>query len=67
MNARIDLSPEAVRDDFVPSVLQRGVKSRGFSGLRTNPLQERVITHFHRVLRRFLKDPYDPPSPDAEA
>jgi phenylpropionate dioxygenase-like ring-hydroxylating dioxygenase large terminal subunit len=48
--------------DFVniPEV-QKGMKSRGFQGERTNPVQERVTSNFHRVLRRFLEDPYDKP------
>lgn len=48
--------------DFVniPEV-QKGFKSRGFKGERTNPVQERVVSNFHRVLRRFLRDPYDKP------
>ena len=48
--------------DFVniPEV-QKGYKSRGFDGERVNPVQERAISNFHRVLRRFLQDPYDKP------
>lgn len=48
--------------DFVniPEV-QKGYRSRGFKGERTNPVQERAISNFHRVLRRFMKDPYDKP------
>lgn len=48
--------------DFVniPEV-QKGYKSRGFDGERVNPLQERAISNFHRVLRRFLEDPYNKP------
>lgn len=44
----------------IPGV-QKGLKSRAFKGERTNPVQERLIPHFHRSLRRFLEDPhYDP-------
>ena len=43
------------------SEVQKGFKSRGFKGERTNPVQERSISHFHRVLRQFLQDPYDKP------
>jgi phenylpropionate dioxygenase-like ring-hydroxylating dioxygenase large terminal subunit len=48
--------------DFIniPEV-QKGLKSRGFKGERTNPVQERAISNFHRVLRRFLQNPYDKP------
>ncbi|MDA0339726.1 MAG: aromatic ring-hydroxylating dioxygenase subunit alpha [Proteobacteria bacterium] len=43
------------------SEVQKGYHSRGFKGERTNPVQERAISNFHRVLRRFLHDPYDKP------
>ncbi len=54
--------PLIYRQDFVniPEV-QKGFHSRGFKGERTNPVQERAISNFHRVLRRFLEDPYDQP------
>lgn len=59
--------PLIYKQDFINlSELQQGVKSLGFRGLRTNPVQERVISNFHRVLRRFLKDPYDHPDPQQE-
>jgi phenylpropionate dioxygenase-like ring-hydroxylating dioxygenase large terminal subunit len=48
-------------------VIQRGMKTRGFEGQRTNPLQERAIVNFHRALRRFLHDPYDHPDPRRES
>jgi len=60
--------PLIYKQDFVNlSVLQRGMKSRGFAGLRTNPQQERALPNFHRALRRFLKDPHDTPAPTQEA
>jgi len=34
--------------------VQQGMKSRGFVGARTNPIQEKAISNFHRVLRRYL-------------
>lgn len=51
--------PLIFRQDFenIPKV-QRGMRSRGFSGLRPNPVQERALTNFHRVLRRFMEDPH---------
>ncbi|RJG01346.1 aromatic ring-hydroxylating oxygenase subunit alpha [Noviherbaspirillum sedimenti] len=54
--------PLIYKQDFVniPEV-QKGMKSRGFAGERTNPVQERTISNFHRELRRFLLDPYDHP------
>jgi len=60
--------PLIYAQDFINlSHIQRGMKSRGFVGLRTNPLQERAISNFHRSLRRFLKDPKDHPDPESEA
>jgi hypothetical protein len=49
--------PLIFRQDFanLPEV-QKGFRSRGFAGSRANPVQERAITHFHRVLREFLRD-----------
>jgi hypothetical protein len=34
--------------------VQKGMKSSGFRGARTNPLQESAISNFHRVLREYL-------------
>jgi nitrite reductase/ring-hydroxylating ferredoxin subunit len=34
--------------------LQKGVRSRGFKGARTNPRFEGVITNFHRVVREMI-------------
>jgi phenylpropionate dioxygenase-like ring-hydroxylating dioxygenase large terminal subunit len=34
--------------------VQQGMKSRGFVGARTNPIQEKAISNFHRVLHRYL-------------
>jgi nitrite reductase/ring-hydroxylating ferredoxin subunit len=34
--------------------VQRGIKSRGFRGPRPNPLQERGVTNFHRVLADYM-------------
>ncbi|MET0171734.1 MAG: aromatic ring-hydroxylating dioxygenase subunit alpha [Agrobacterium vaccinii] len=34
---------------------QKGVHSRGFQGLRTNPKQEMAVRNFHRVLDKYLK------------
>jgi hypothetical protein len=34
--------------------VQQGMKSRGFSGSRTNPVQEVAISHLHEVIRRYL-------------
>lgn len=41
----------------IPKV-QRGLRSRGFKGSRTSPVQERAISNFHRMLRRFMEDPH---------
>lgn len=37
------------------SAVQQGMKSRGFTGSRTNPIQERPISNFHRVLAEYLQ------------
>jgi nitrite reductase/ring-hydroxylating ferredoxin subunit len=37
--------------------VQRGMKSRGFAGLRLNPRQESNILHMHRVIDRYLFTP----------
>lgn len=34
--------------------MQKGMKSRGFTGLRTNTRQERAIPNYHRGIRQYL-------------
>lgn len=47
--------PLIFRQDFSNiGAVQSGLHSRGFSGARTSPVQERAITHFHRTLRNFM-------------
>lgn len=36
--------------------IQEGMKSRGFPGSRPSPVQERSVSNFHRVLRRYVLD-----------
>ena len=36
--------------------IQKGMKSRGFRGARPNPVQERIISNFHRVLHHYLTE-----------
>jgi len=36
--------------------VQKGMKSRGFKGARTNPVQERAISNFHQVYHHYLAD-----------
>jgi phenylpropionate dioxygenase-like ring-hydroxylating dioxygenase large terminal subunit len=36
---------------------QKGVRSRGFQGLRTNPVQEMAVRNFHRALDKYLNAP----------
>jgi phenylpropionate dioxygenase-like ring-hydroxylating dioxygenase large terminal subunit len=51
--------PLILRQDFLNiAKVQRGMKSRGFRGGRTNPVQERAVSHFHKVLRRFIENPH---------
>jgi phenylpropionate dioxygenase-like ring-hydroxylating dioxygenase large terminal subunit len=33
---------------------QKGMRSRGFTGARTNPVQEATVSNFHRVLHAYL-------------
>jgi phenylpropionate dioxygenase-like ring-hydroxylating dioxygenase large terminal subunit len=51
--------PLIFRQDFlnIPRV-QKGMKSSAFKGSRTSPVQERAVSNFHRVLRRYLEDPH---------
>ncbi|MCX7863603.1 MAG: hypothetical protein N2423_00980, partial [Novosphingobium sp.] len=51
--------PLIYRQDYenIPRV-QQGMKSSAFRGARPSPVQERAVTHHHRVLRRFLQDPH---------
>jgi hypothetical protein len=44
-----------LNDDLLnlPEV-QRGMYSRGFRGLRTNPVQEVTVSNFHKVLHEFI-------------
>jgi nitrite reductase/ring-hydroxylating ferredoxin subunit len=37
--------------------VQRGVKSRGFAGARTSPVQEATVSNFHRVICDYLDQP----------
>jgi phenylpropionate dioxygenase-like ring-hydroxylating dioxygenase large terminal subunit len=37
--------------------VQRGMKSKGFRGARTNPLQETPVANFHRALIEHMADP----------
>ena len=49
--------PLIFRQDFANlAEVQKGFRSRGFTGSRTNPVQERAISHFHRTLRQFMQD-----------
>ena len=36
--------------------VQKGMKSRGFKGARTSPVQERAISNFHATLHAYLSD-----------
>jgi nitrite reductase/ring-hydroxylating ferredoxin subunit len=47
--------PLVLQQDFqnMPEV-QRGMKSRGFKGARTNPHQEVAVTHFHETLAKYM-------------
>ena len=49
--------PRIYEQDFVniPEV-QKGMRSRAFKGGRPNPVQERVVTHFQRMVREFIAE-----------
>lgn len=50
-----DAWPKVLRQDFENMEnLQKGMKSRGFRGLRTNPKQEVPVSHLNRTLREFM-------------
>jgi hypothetical protein len=34
--------------------VQKGMRSRGFRGMRTNPVQESVVSNFHRHIYEYL-------------
>jgi phenylpropionate dioxygenase-like ring-hydroxylating dioxygenase large terminal subunit len=36
--------------------VQKGMKSRGFTSSRPNPIQEAAVSHFHQTLRKYLQD-----------
>ena len=47
--------PLVLRQDFDNMAgIQKGMKSRGFKGLRTNPKQEVPVSHLQRMLRDFM-------------
>ena len=49
--------PRIYAQDFANiGEIQKGMRSRAYAGGRTNPVQERAITNFHRELRKFLID-----------
>jgi phenylpropionate dioxygenase-like ring-hydroxylating dioxygenase large terminal subunit len=41
--------------------VQAGMHSRGFQGLRPNPVQEAAVSNFHRVMERYLSGSPRPP------
>ncbi|TAK99513.1 MAG: aromatic ring-hydroxylating dioxygenase subunit alpha [Rhodospirillaceae bacterium] len=45
--------------------VQRGMRSRGFKGARTNPLQEATVSNFHRAVCQYFHD--DAASPDCHS
>jgi phenylpropionate dioxygenase-like ring-hydroxylating dioxygenase large terminal subunit len=47
-----------LEEDFANmQLVQKGMRSRGFRGGRTNPVQERTVSNFHRVLYDYLFAP----------
>jgi hypothetical protein len=53
-----DFWGEILLQDFQQmQATHKGIKSSGFSGPKTNPLQETPITNFHRVYWEYLNRP----------
>ena len=49
-----NLPPFLIQDfENIPH-MQKGVRSRGFRGARTNPVQEKIITNFHANVRQMV-------------
>lgn len=50
--------PVFLIDDFknIPMV-HRGMKTRGFTGPRVNPVQETAVSNLHRVLHEYIDEP----------
>jgi hypothetical protein len=48
------ISPILQQDFNNMGEVQRGMKSQGFSGARTNPLQESTVSNFHRIVCEYL-------------
>ena len=50
-----DILPSFLVDDFIniPEV-HRGLKTSGFKGVIANPVQEGMISNFHRVLHQYI-------------
>jgi phenylpropionate dioxygenase-like ring-hydroxylating dioxygenase large terminal subunit len=50
-----DIWRKVLCQDFANmEAVQKGIKSRGFPGPRPNPVQERGVTNFHRVLAEYM-------------
>jgi phenylpropionate dioxygenase-like ring-hydroxylating dioxygenase large terminal subunit len=45
------------------AAVQKGMKSRGFRGARTNPVQEVPVNNFHKTLYHYLATPPEEPPP----
>ncbi len=54
--ARVDWGLILEQDFANMGEVQKGMKSRGFKGARTSPVQERAISNFHATLHHYLAD-----------
>ncbi len=45
------------------AAVQKGMKSRGFTAARTNPIQEVTVNNFHKTLYSYLATPPEAPPP----
>jgi phenylpropionate dioxygenase-like ring-hydroxylating dioxygenase large terminal subunit len=50
-----------LEQDFANMIaVNKGMKSRGWNGARTNPKQEIQVSHFHRLLQDYMRKPPGP-------
>lgn len=49
-----DVSIVLLQDFGNLAAVQQGMKSMGFKGSLTNPLQESTVTNFHRAIREYF-------------
>ncbi len=63
LDAFVGQNPFLEQDFGNIAAVQKGMKSRGFTVARTNPVQETPINNFHKTLYRYLATPPGEPAP----